>query len=345
MLERSHFLHELDRIGPALIERHYQPVIIREEWLDSGQEIVTYGSYTQAYDALAADGSQLYPDETSFPLTHLLVNAGSCHIRYADQGASHAEICSEPKLVFYDRAASQGERSFLEQERDLHELRFAHKIVKEFAFNILGDTLRKTPVLFFLDGSLAVHGEREGDEALAVKIYREELKDFLALCAFKEIHVLGYISFSRSSQLINKLKTVLPKITQASSDRAFLQAVLKPGEGTVAYRALDTDSRVSCDTLEYYFLYLNTGYELVRLECPAFIAQDKKQLSLAVGLCLDQIAKGDGYPVVLTQAHEQAVIKAADKNFFYEMISQKALDWGVPIFLSQKNIAKRGMIL
>lgn len=68
------------------------------------------------------------------------------------------------------------------------------------------------------------------------------------------------------------------------------------------------------------FIYLNVGLEIIRLEFPYWIAQDLERVNIICSLVLDQCKKGNGYPVVLAEAHEQAVIKSQDRNFFYQAL-------------------------
>ena len=40
-----------------------------------------------------------------------------------------------------------------------------------------------------------------------------------------------------------------------------------------------------------------------------------------MGIIFDQTVKGGGYPVALTEAHEQAVVREADRLYFYQMLA------------------------
>jgi hypothetical protein len=58
---------------------------------------------------------------------------------------------------------------------------------------------------------------------------------------------------------------------------------------------------------------------------------------------LDQCNKGRGYPVVLAEAHEQAVVKGADRDFFYSVITKIGIEENKRILVSQKSAKKRRM--
>ncbi|KKP24527.1 MAG: hypothetical protein SZ59_C0002G0373 [candidate division TM6 bacterium GW2011_GWF2_28_16] len=96
------------------------------------------------------------------------------------------------------------------------------------------------------------------------------------------------------------------------------------------------------DYLKPCFFYLNAGVEIVRIETFKYIAQDEKLINLIASVALDQINKGLGYPVTLAQAHEAAVVKGPDREFFYNLLQKEALDQSRRLIYSQKSIKKRG---
>ncbi|QQR63402.1 DNA double-strand break repair nuclease NurA [bacterium] len=74
------------------------------------------------------------------------------------------------------------------------------------------------------------------------------------------------------------------------------------------------------------FFYLNSGHEVVRVEIPFWIASDQSLVSKVVSIIWDQVEKGRGYPLVLAEAHEQAVVKTEDRAYFYAAINQYSKD-------------------
>lgn len=71
------------------------------------------------------------------------------------------------------------------------------------------------------------------------------------------------------------------------------------------------------------FVYLHVGAEIARLEFPAWVTPDG--LEELAGAVLDQCAKGLGYPVALSEAHEQAVVRAADRRAFDELVRRQGV--------------------
>jgi NurA-like 5'-3' nuclease len=90
-----------------------------------------------------------------------------------------------------------------------------------------------------------------------------------------------------------------------------------------------------------YFFYLNIGQEIARVEVPEWVAQDTELLSAVHALVFDQAKKGGGYPVSLSEAHEHAVVKGKDREFFLELLRAALVGSGQRVSASRKGISKR----
>ena len=66
-------------------------------------------------------------------------------------------------------------------------------------------------------------------------------------------------------------------------------------------------------------------------------------MDLIATIIADQCVKGRGYPVVLAEAHEQAVVKGLDREFFYHLINKISLEHNKTLKISQKSRKKLGM--
>jgi hypothetical protein len=85
------------------------------------------------------------------------------------------------------------------------------------------------------------------------------------------------------------------------------------------------------------FFYIRVGREVGRVEIPQWVAADAAQVDLVHALVYDQCARGQGYPVALARAHEQAVVKAADRRAFLSMVEGSLLRADVPGTSSRKR--------
>ena len=83
---------------------------------------------------------------------------------------------------------------------------------------------------------------------------------------------------------------------------------------------------------------MKTKDEIVRIEIPNW---STSSLDLAHNLVWNQINLGNGYPVALHEAHEQAVIRSSDRNSFWRIIDNMDGNNLIDQGLSRKNIAKK----
>ncbi|HTE19691.1 MAG TPA: DNA double-strand break repair nuclease NurA [Armatimonadota bacterium] len=76
------------------------------------------------------------------------------------------------------------------------------------------------------------------------------------------------------------------------------------------------------------FFYLNTGREISRVELPQWVWEDAALMERLHSVLWDQCELGDGYPMVLAEAHEAAVVRAADRDAFYLVLERILADHG-----------------
>ena len=81
--------------------------------------------------------------------------------------------------------------------------------------------------------------------------------------------------------------------------------------------------------------------EIARVEVPQWVVMEEGLLSLAHTLVLDQCRRGQGYPVALSEAHEQAVISGVDREYFWQVVESSLVDEKLPSLSSAKSRSKR----
>ena len=89
-----------------------------------------------------------------------------------------------------------------------------------------------------------------------------------------------------------------------------------------------------------YFYYLNVNEEIARVEIPKWVADDEELLNLTHALALDQCRRGQGYPVALAEAHEQAVVTGSDRESFWQFVEMSLTEEKMPTFTSAKSRSK-----
>jgi hypothetical protein len=298
------------------------------------------------YQIISVDGSQIYPDRHQ-NIACYLINIGTIKLTYGDTASIRSE--SVPMLfLMNDLLNEQGAVTDLVNcQREEHELQVGFEQGLQ-----LKKVFPEGKRLVLFDGSLIFWHLQEKDETVQERFlsrYLGILEQF-----YKEnILMASYISFSKSKELANliRAKLVLNGATQESASRAIDMIIdttvagfyLEPHERTTLFKNHAAISVHYPDHLKPYFFYLHVGQEIARIEIPAWIAQDEEKVAHVAAMVLDQAIKGRGYPVCLAEAHEQAVVKGPDREFFYYLLQKVGIEQKQRRIISQKSLKKRGM--
>lgn len=320
----------------------------------------TYGlpPRPETVTVVAADGSQIMPSHHEV-VPAFLLNIATVVLNYGNGGG--AAFTNTPSLFYRDEDLYLdygGER--VQVSGDLLGMR---RTLMEFgslvdqAVAARGDGA----VCALSDGSLILwqlEGRPPG--------YQEAtLTDYLACLdqgRRQGVPIIGYISRPRSRDVVNALRVGLcpedapnydrcpyerddrPPCTQIEglTDRRLFAKLLKAGERSQVFGSA---SRI----LNKYgahrigFFYLHVGSEIVRIELPQWVGTDAALLDLVHAVAYDQAQKGMGYPVALAEAHQQAVVRGAERDLFYDMVTAVFRQRGAAMAVSPKNLRKRRM--
>lgn len=300
------------------------------------------------YIVFSIDGSQVYPDRHQ-GLACYLINIGTAILRYGV--TSSAQFSSEPtvKIGGYEDVES----SVQEVGSDVVNCQRT-----ELELQAGLDLSRSLPPesVFLFDGSLIFWHLDSKDLAIKNRFLARYLEIFEQFYAHKVLHA-GYISMPKSRELVNLIRAAgdipgyLQKLGLESGQTVLNHLVdvdiarfyLKPGYRTILFQNQSKIVDLYPKHLKPYFFYLNNGTEIARIEIPAWIAGDDSLVAKIVQITLNQCQKGRGYPVCLAEAHEQAVVKGADREFFYHLLQKCAIQKGHVYHMSQKSFHKRGI--
>jgi hypothetical protein len=89
-----------------------------------------------------------------------------------------------------------------------------------------------------------------------------------------------------------------------------------------------------------HFFHMRIGRELGRVEIPLWVARDSAAVDLIHTLVYDQCARGDGYPVALARAHEQAIVRGPDRRAFQRLLESSLYRAEAPGSSSAKRDSK-----
>ena len=306
--------------------------------------------------AIATDGSQIFPDRHELAACYLL-NIGVVVLHYGT--GERPTLTNQPRLFYSEREMSQdwnGERLPINEE--LISARRGVLEVQELARRAtpFGEAGRQT--VGFSDGSLILWTlEKKAYKKDVLQAYLQSFEQLRAA----QIPIMGYISRPQGADVINVLRVGLCPETMVNcdhcpykgkapelpcepikgvSDAALFAGMLAPGERSAVFRSKST-------ILDEYgphaisFCYLHVGAELVRLEIPQWVADNPALLAFAHAAAHDQAHKGQGYPVSLAEAHEQAIIRGNEREQFYRLLEQLYVRQGLEVNFSRKSLKKR----
>ena len=128
-------------------------------------------------------------------------------------------------------------------------------------------------------------------------------------------------------------------------DRELFELLLEPGHRSPLYRSSHLAARFALGLATgqewSHFYYLNGGSEIARVEVPDWLADDPELLALGHAMLVKQCRLGLGYPVAISEAHEQAVITGHDREEFRRMTLMLLEQRGLPTSESAKSFSKR----
>lgn len=330
-------------------------------WFESPDALHKVATAPVSYGIVAVDGSQIYPDRYYSNLDCFMLNIGGLNFAYGAPQSSVA-FFSKPYLftmrdVFKRYGYEGGEsKDLIDLMRE--EFEFKEALAATELFCNQQPTL---PSLTLFDGSF-IFWHLEGKPAEMRELFLSTYMLYLRKFQEKQLPIAAYISLPRSRELCNVLRFVLCdkfinqgtfcfldqscacKILQECNDVEIVANMLKPGYRTGIFMSSSSIADAYFDQLRPCFFFINVGEEIARVELPWWMAQDRAKVDFVAALVLDQSKKGQGYPIVLAEAHERAVVKQQDKRFFYDMIDRIFLQNSVyRQTLAMKNLRKRRM--
>lgn len=318
------------------------------------------------YAVVATDGSHIDVDRHG-EVSCYLINIGQVYLRYGAHPDAHLE--SSPRLYFSeddlylheDTRRIPVEGAVLSVRRDVEE----GVALGRFAATYLNDTT--IPRLALQDGTLIRWALANADEFIREHFLGQYL-DYLEQMRKIGIPVASYISRTRSPEVMGLMrlmfcpdvnvpaqrgancaqcsdakqgKTPSCMICQDLIDADLFAARLQEGERSPIFRSWSRISIEGYGDHQIHFFFLRIGRELARIEIPAWVASQPAMVAQVHALVYDQAMRGQGYPVVLQRAHQQAVIRSTERRVFEQMVAGVLRQAEVPTGVSAKRERKQ----
>ena len=318
----------------------------------------------EEFTVLATDGSHIDVDRHKSTRCYL-INIGTAILHYGAYPS--AALDSFPSLYSGDeelvimpvggRGREQPiEGALLGIKRSVDECHWLAKLAAELP--------QGSSSLALLDGSLILWGLEAYPEfvteALLAQGFLSYLDDIRKLNNGKRLALASYISFPRSTDVVNVLRLALCPYDPADcdrycptnekrdcdavagvQDRELFANLLGQGERSAIFISQSSVVRQHYGEHWVYFFYLKLDDEIARVEIPQWVATNENLLNLVHTLVLDQCQRGNGYPVALSEAHEQAVVTGADRENFWRLVELSLIDEHLPSLSSAKSQSKR----
>ncbi len=342
----------------------------RTTWLIAGLVEPPGGRITapeapSEFTVLATDGSQIDVDRHQSTRC-FLINIGRVRLDY---GPSTGAVLESLPALYADQAELYMTDGLHEQAVEGNLLGIKRGIEELVHLTaIAGGVARGRAALALVDGSFILWG-LAGEkypafvvEQLLEKGYLKALDDLRRAASGTDITAAAYISYPRSTDVANVLRLMVcpqeiadcdrhckslangqrPCAMMAGlQDRDIFSRLLKEGERSALFFTQSKIVNERYGQHRVFFFYLKLDGEIARVEMPEWIALDKRKLGLAHALLLDQCRRGQGYPVALSEAHEQAVVTTSDRSNFLELLDTWFVKGHILQFNSAKSQSKR----
>ncbi len=315
------------------------------------------------FTVLATDGSHIDVDRHKSTRC-FLINIGATVLNYGAQ--SGASLDSFPCLYSSDEDLVINSPDVKGREQPIEGVLLGIKRGVEECrrlAELAGELPPGSDSLALVDGSLIFWGLEAYPEfvaeALLDKGFLSSLDTIKKLNSDKRVAVASYISFPRSTDVVNALRVALCPREVVDSDRYCSDCTTRECDAVAGVRDRElflnllgegdrsnlfiSPSRVQKRYGEHlvYFCYLRIDDEIARVEVPQWVATDTDLLGLVHTLTVDQCRRGLGYPVALSEAHEQAVVTAVDRELFWQMVESSMIAEKMPSLTSAKSQSKR----
>lgn len=327
---------------------------------------------------VAADGSQIYPDAHQIDGCYL-INVSGVQLRYGAStrdGSDNAQMLATPQLFGARDAWGEAAREVAGSvNKELVDAR-RHILELSQLSKLLNALPQEEIAVGMCDGIFELRVSAAQPWRQFALDENERQMDALRLA---NQPVCGYIAAPRATDVVTALRLVQREYSQSAnpddseaalsllSDARLFDALLEDGERSAVFvttrmvspsqreyardanddvksRGASTRAHAQREDASRHascFCYLKiAANQVVRLEFPRWVATRLDWLEWIHAALLQQIEKGDGYPVALMEAHEHAVVRASERELFYNLLEEMMTSRGHNPQRSAKAISK-----
>ncbi len=342
----------------------------KSTWLAAGVENGIAGAFPPPalppdHIVVAVDGSHVDVDRHAAARC-FLINIGVAALRYGE--IPGADLRSEPVLRADDQSLFLRDPNGVREQAVEGALLGMHRALVEI--EALADEAERAPeglpMLALLDGTLVLWALSGGADFVRRELidrrFRDAMDRLRAESERRPLAAASHISRPRSAEVMNAIRISRNvcgweqvncdrncgqvrrgerncDVVAGVTDAALFSRTLEPGERSQLFRSASGIVEESYGEHGVLFFYVNAGEEVARLEMPSWTSAEG--VGLAHAALLAQTEKGQGYPLALQEAHEQAVVTGPDRRDFERLLYETMSAERLPAPTSQKARSKR----
>jgi len=297
----------------------------------------------------ATDGSQIFPDHniniffSLINISHICFQIGSTQPPVLTNKCRFYSTESLKTHPIFQGLNFQAEQyaEFISPLRQLMELEDLLELCKS-------NKIKNRPLLALSDGTLIMWYIKKLQHARLQDRFFKAYNQILYKFRTQKQPLISYISFPNGQDVVKSLQKCFKddfdgiNIENWLYDRDIFSLLLKPGERSGTFESFSEVLTHVEPPDKICFFYLHTGKEIARVEFPVWCYHEDKNILEMIHSCLmDDLNKGSGYPMMLSEAHEKAVISNQDQTNFYRYLEYIGQKEGLNIKYSAKSLSKR----
>lgn len=302
------------------------------------QPFLNQNNLPKKYSVIGIDASQIYPTRHKSLGQFGLVNLGATIFNYdfEDGGKSDFKTLTEPKVLDLSETFFPLEKDFVytttlfDVFRQFCELDFAVRLARQQEYK---------NTLILTDGIFSLHHLKSLNRRTR-DYFLQKLMSLYSEIAVNNYSIFSYISAPSSKDLSQSLKKSFCKAPYfekisclGGCGETFCALLVKDRDVDLMAAFLENeifgwvkldllfgdDGNFDVESLCKFIAYFKGSEEIARLE--SFMTNLDLSMSLFGNILGDQVKKGFGYPLALSEAHELTKISVEEEIFFWESLN------------------------
>ena len=281
-----------------------------------------------------ADGSSIETDR-DLPLEFSAINIGYININYGDKPAAEFD----ESLTFYpnNKDIPEVDSKLLSDINAMSALR--HLLELEFLIKKMSESKSTNIKIGFVDGNLYPNFALSHITNINFKqfIYKrlDEVAEKITNLSKNNTYIISYNSNPNSVHISSKIKG---KYASELNDSGVFKNLLKTNERSDIFTEISEEETRELNSVSFSFV--KNSKELSKIE---FLngSINNEVMNKILAVIISQVEKGKGYPKILIESHEHAVISQSDRAALNTLIEKELNLLNINYTISQKQQSKQ----